>query len=127
MAKSDTPAIYVAKQAFVLGGSQLVPAGATVAAGHPLLKKREHLFEPFKPMFDVAPEAETPSPGGVNALAVRQALVAKAKALGLSASGKSAELEAAIAAAEAEQAAAAEAAAKAAEAQDPPPATGGDA
>ena len=63
MAKQKGPAIYVAKAAFQLG-SQFVPAGATVVAGHELLKGRMELFEPFKPTFGeldpepAAPEAE---------------------------------------------------------------------
>lgn len=44
------PAIFVANEAFSLRG-ELVPAGATVAAGHALLKGRMHLFRPFQPTF----------------------------------------------------------------------------
>jgi hypothetical protein len=48
----DGPAIFVAREAFYVNG-QLVPAGATVAAGHELLKGkgRMALFTPFQPTF----------------------------------------------------------------------------
>lgn len=54
------PALFVAREAFHLGG-QIVPAGATVVAGHPLLKGRDHLFAPFVPTFGTLPEPASSS------------------------------------------------------------------
>lgn len=49
--KPSAPTIFVAKEAFTFGGATLVPQGATAAAGHPILKGREHLFDPWQPTF----------------------------------------------------------------------------
>lgn len=50
--KAGSPTIYTARQGFYVNGT-LVPAGATVVAGHELLKGkgRMALFEPFQPTF----------------------------------------------------------------------------
>lgn len=101
MGKATGAAIFVAKEAFTVGGSQFVPQGATAVAGHPIMKGRAHLFEPFVPTFGTF-EAEAASDNGSqpSGLGAYAALVAKAKELGIPATGKAAELEAAIAAAE---------------------------
>jgi hypothetical protein len=63
--RSETPAVYVATATFYVHGNQLVLAGHTVAAGHPILKGREALFRPFTPTWTLPgakpepPEAET--------------------------------------------------------------------
>jgi hypothetical protein len=56
---SKAPEIYVAVSPFYVG-SQLVLAGHTVVAGHPLLKGRASLFRPFEPTWGlpVTPEPE---------------------------------------------------------------------
>jgi hypothetical protein len=61
------PTAYVALATFYLDGATLVMAGHTVAAGHPLLRGREHLFRPFTPTWPLpgeTPESE-PEPVAV--------------------------------------------------------------
>jgi hypothetical protein len=56
--------IYVAKNSFVYeedGMVKHVPQGATIRAGHPLLKGREGFFSPLVIDFDLA-EPTPPSP-----------------------------------------------------------------
>jgi hypothetical protein len=57
------PAVFVARQGFYVDGT-LVPAGATVVAGHPLLKGkgRMQLFEPFQPTFGKLEYGEIEAP-----------------------------------------------------------------
>jgi len=109
--KSDAAAVFVANDSFYYGGSQLVMAGNTVEAGHPMLKGREHLFRPFEPTWPKPSKADKPAAAPAaakpNGLAERRALVERAKELGIPAKGKSDELAAAIAEAEAAAAAAA--------------------
>lgn len=50
MADKDV-AIWQAKEAFLADG-MTIQVGDTVAAGHPVLKGRSALFEPFQPMYD---------------------------------------------------------------------------
>lgn len=61
--KSRGPAIFVAKEGFYVNGT-LVPAGATVAAGHSLLKGkgRMALFVPFQPTFGRLEYGESDAP-----------------------------------------------------------------
>lgn len=51
--------IYQAKEGFMVG-STLVQQGDTVVDGHPLLKGREILFEPFRPTFGTLPTVQLP-------------------------------------------------------------------
>lgn len=68
--RSEGPAFYVAKATFYHNGNVLILAGHTVAAGHPLLRGRQHLFLPFEPTWPLPgaePESEpepepTPEP-----------------------------------------------------------------
>ena len=57
MAKKNL--IYEATQDFYLGG-QYIPVGATVVAGHDLLKGRSKLFRPFVPTYGDVPEEPEP-------------------------------------------------------------------
>jgi len=64
------PQYYRAKEGFgtIFEGEQIhVAAGELVRAGHPILKRREDLFEPVENFgrFDVRPEVEqaTAAPG----------------------------------------------------------------
>lgn len=54
---SETPAVFIAKNSFYFGGSQLVLAGHTVVAGHPMLKGRMAMFEPFIPTWPLPDKA----------------------------------------------------------------------
>jgi hypothetical protein len=56
--RSEPPAFYTAKATFYHRGTTLVLAGHTVAAGHPLLRGRKALFEPFKPTWPLEDETE---------------------------------------------------------------------
>lgn len=66
-AKTDAPKveIYIAREGFVTGGVH-VHSGATVVAGHPLLKGgRMIFFEPFRPSFGQLPWQVAESKGAV--------------------------------------------------------------
>jgi hypothetical protein len=60
--------VYQALSTFAIG-SRIIRRGDTVVAGHPYLKGREQLFQPFTPTYgevpaEPEPEVETPeSPG----------------------------------------------------------------
>lgn len=56
-AQASGPAIFVARHGFSASG-QIVPAGSTFVAGHPLLKGRMALVEPWQPTFGKLPSAE---------------------------------------------------------------------
>lgn len=70
MAKKDLVQIYRATSSFWLG-DQFVKSGDSVAAGHPLLKGRSALFEPFQPTHGSVDwgeaQAEAPAPAEVAA------------------------------------------------------------
>ena len=59
--RSEGPAVYVAKATFYYGGNQLVLAGHTIVAGHPMLKGRLALFDPFEPTWPLPTKASGPS------------------------------------------------------------------
>lgn len=59
--RAEPPAFYTAKTTFYHRGTTLVLAGHTVAAGHPLLRGRKELFEPFKPTWPLEDEDEESS------------------------------------------------------------------
>ena len=68
MPAKKKPAYYRAKEGFVTmydGDQVAVPAGELVRAGHPILKRREDLFEPVESFgrFDVEVEQATDAPG----------------------------------------------------------------
>jgi hypothetical protein len=75
--RSEPPAFYTAKATFYHRGTTLVLAGHTVAAGHPLLRGRKALFEPFAPTWPL--EDEEPEPREATA-AEERAIVATAEA-----------------------------------------------
>lgn len=56
--------IYVAREGAVFevdGTPVFIQQGTTARAGHPILKGREHLFEPLVPDFEVTAEAQVPA------------------------------------------------------------------
>jgi hypothetical protein len=116
-------AILVARKTFLIDGNRWVRQGDTAVAGHPIMKGHEAAFEPWHPTFGTIEDPEEKDAGKPDALAARNALVARAKELGIPAGGKSDELAASIAAAEAEAAAKAAADAEAAKAAEQAPAT----
>lgn len=106
MAKHEAEGLFVPKKSFVVfadGVRHVFRGEATVVReNHPLMRGREAMFRPLRVHYETGAEVSVQRTSGApNALAVRQALVARARALGLPASGKSAELEARIADAEA--------------------------
>jgi len=54
--------IYVARESFYLGGNQLVLAGHTVVAGHPMLRGRKHMFTEFEPTWPMPEKKAEPTP-----------------------------------------------------------------
>jgi hypothetical protein len=58
--------LWVAQSDFMAGQNVWVRAGDTVVDGHPILKRREHLFRPFTPTFDL-PHQPEPEPASVPA------------------------------------------------------------
>lgn len=63
--KAPRADVYEAVDTFIYRGDVIVNRGATVEAGHPMLKGREKLFRPFSPTFTLAgaqPEAPRGNP-----------------------------------------------------------------
>ncbi len=66
--RAEPPAFYVARQTFYHRGIVLVLAGHTVAAGHPILKGKDALFDAFEPTWPLSrrlgepPSVAAPAP-----------------------------------------------------------------
>ncbi len=58
--KIYAPTLFVVNATFFYKGDQLFTAGQVIAAGHPVLKGRQHLFRPLAPIG--APRAPDPLP-----------------------------------------------------------------
>lgn len=69
MGSSKSSPLYVATESFYVHGNELVMKGHTVAAGHPLLRGRMNLFQPFEPT-----HGELESGSGASAGQVKQAV-----------------------------------------------------